>query len=93
VRECTAALECGFDARRDAPVAAGTRRGLLVDETRQAERLLDLRVAPAMGELQARRRQRQVHGVSEGLVKRLGGVARVEVEVRSAPRRRRMQHP
>src|SRR5262245_7329044 len=62
MRERAAALERGLDARCDTPVAARARRRLLVDETRQAERLHDLRVAPAVRLQQRGSGQRLVNG-------------------------------
>ena len=46
--EAAAAFERGLDARRDAPVAARAGGHFLVHEARQAERLLDECVPPAM---------------------------------------------
>jgi hypothetical protein len=85
VRECTSALEGCFDAWRDAPVAAGTRPRFLVDQARQPEGLLDLRVTPAMRNLELRHRQREVERRRERFVELLRGVACVELEMAPAP--------
>src|SRR5688572_20827322 len=93
MRERAPTLVRRLYARRDAPVAAGAGRRLVVDDAGQAERLLDLRIAPAVRELQAWHRQREVERLRKRLVQRLRGVARVEVDMRATPGWRRVQDP
>jgi len=46
--EAASALECGLDARCDAPVAAGAGIHFLIHQARQAQWLLDQCMTPAM---------------------------------------------
>ncbi len=94
VSQAAAALEGGFDARRDAPVAAGARTHLFVDQARQAERLLHQRVTPAMRVPCTGCRQLAVRGCPRTPAA-TGCAASVciQIDVLARPSGRRVHHP